>query len=119
MHAFEFDFFSPTQQSTFEARRIPASHRLVVTVCSFACCGCARRLQASLRFYALDSFRILAVKSRAVKWPQSARCFCLAVLALRWLLWGLSLVAASRGRSPVAVCGLLTAVVSPVAEHRL
>ena len=32
---------------------------------------------------------------------------------------GLSLVAASRGCSSVAVCWLLIAVVSPVAEHGL
>ena len=32
---------------------------------------------------------------------------------------GLSLVAVSRGYSPVAVCRLLIAVASPVAEHRL
>ena len=32
---------------------------------------------------------------------------------------GLSLIAASKGYSPVAVCGLLTAVSSLVAEHML
>ena len=32
---------------------------------------------------------------------------------------GLSLAAVSRGYSPVAVCGLLIAAASPVAEHRL
>ena len=32
---------------------------------------------------------------------------------------GLSLVAVSRGYPPAAACRLLTAVASPVAEHRL
>ena len=48
----------------------------------------------------------------------------LAVLGFRGcagfsLLCGLSLVAASGGYSVVVVCGLLTVVASPVAEHRL
>ena len=44
--------------------------------------------------------------------------YILAALDLRCRVW-LSLAAASRGCSPVGLCGLLTAATSPVAEHRL
>ena len=44
--------------------------------------------------------------------------FILAVLGLCHCS-GLSLVAVSGSYSPVAVCGLLISVVSPVAEHGL
>ena len=48
--------------------------------------------------------------------------FFLCVLWLCWVFiaaWGFSLVAASGGYSPVAVCGLLVVVDSPAAEHGL
>ena len=46
-------------------------------------------------------------------------CFFFFLLAVLGLLWcsGFSLVAASRGRSPLSVLGLLIVVVSLAAEH--
>ena len=55
------------------------------------------------------------------KKKMSSKIFIYLFLAVLRLPWGsgLSLVAGSRGTSPVVVCGLLTVVASLVAEDRL